>query len=175
MDIMECQMSGFDATYRRLQHIHERMPGFPLESMRLSRMACHLQKNLKDLTNAALRKYDLVDASYMVLAILYGTAEEASTASRLGEACHEKPANLTRLCNELELRGLITRCTCPGDRRSVMITLTESGRNLVAAALPDVWQKTSRAYDGFSAAELQQLEQLFSRQLRNLNSPPLAD
>jgi MarR family transcriptional repressor of emrRAB len=174
MDILEFEMSCFDATSQRLQHIHERMPGFPLEAMRLSRMACHLQKNLKDLTNAALKKHDLVDASYMVLAILYGTAEEKSTASRLGEACHEKPANLTRVCNELELRGLITRCTCPGDRRSVMISLTESGRDLVAAALPDVWQKTSHAYDGFSADELQQLEQLFTRQLRNLNSVMLA-
>jgi MarR family transcriptional repressor of emrRAB len=175
MHTTEFEMSGFDATYQRLQRIHDRMPGFPLESMRLSRMVCHLQKNLKDLTNAALKKYDLVDASYMVLAVLYGTAQEASTASTLGEACHEKPANLTRVCNELELRGLVTRCTCPGDRRSVMISLTEAGRDLVAAALPDVWKKTAHAYDGFSGAELQQLEQMFLRQLRNLNSELLAN
>ena len=146
-----------------------------MELMRLLRMTYHIQKGMKDLTNAALKKHDLVDASYMVLAVLYGTDDETSNACTLGMACHEKPANLTRVCNELELRGLITRCTCPGDRRSVMISLTESGRDLVAAALPDVWQKTSQASDGFSADELQQLEQLFTRQLRNLNSVMLAE
>lgn len=164
-------MSGFDATNKRLQNIHARMPEFPLESMRLVRMTYRLQKSFKDLTNAALKKHDLVDASFMVLAVLYGTTGETSTASALGEACHEKPANLTRVCNDLEARGLITRGTRPGDRRSVMISLTDDGRNVIAEALPEVWQKTIPAYDDFSAAELQQLEQMLTRLLRNVNSP----
>jgi MarR family transcriptional repressor of emrRAB len=166
---MEGEMSSFDMTYKRLQHIHQRMPTCPLESMRLSRMMCHLQKNIKDLTNAALRKHDLVDASYMLLAVLYGTEGETSNASTLGEACREKPANVTRMCNELEERGLIKRGSRPGDRRSVMISLTDAGRDLIAVALPDVWERTAHTYDGFSPAELQQLEEMFTRQLRSMN------
>lgn len=161
-------MSSFEATKKRLQNIHARMPDFPEDMMRLLRMTYHIQKRMKDLSNAALRKYDLVDASYMVLAVLYGSDDETSTASTLGEACMEKPANLTRVCNDLETQGLIVRGNRPGDRRCVMISLTDAGRDLVAQVLPEVWRSTMRAYQGYSADELKQLESLLKRQLDNL-------
>ena len=162
-------MDVFDSTNKRLQNLSDRTPGFPLAMMRLMRMTTHIQKMCKDLTNAALRKHDLVEASYTVLAVLYGTDQETSTASVLGQACHEKPANLTRVCNDLEQRGLIHRGSRPGDRRSVMISLTDSGRTLIADVLPDVWQQVERAFDGFNPVEMQQLEQLNMRQLLNLH------
>lgn len=163
-------MSSFDATNKRLKNIHARMPEFPEEMMRLMRLTYHVQKRMKDLSNAALRKYDLVDASYMVLAVLYGSDDETSTASTLGEACMEKPANLTRVCNDLETQGLISRGNRPGDRRCVMISLTDSGRALIEQVMPEVWARTTRAYDGYSAEDRKLLEQLFKRQLDNLEN-----
>lgn len=163
-------MGVFDATNKRLENVRDRIPGFPLELVRLQRMTYHIQKGLRDLTNNALRQHDLVDTSYMVLSLLYGTEDETCNASALGIACHEKPANLTRVCNDLEARGLIHRGTRPGDRRSVMISLTAAGRAAVEAALPDVLSKTTQVYAGFTPDELQQLEQLLERQLRNLNN-----
>lgn len=163
-------MSSFDATNKRLQNIHERIPAFPEDLMRLLRMTYHVQKRMKDLSNAVLRKYDLVDASYMVLAVLYGSDNETSTASALGEACMEKPANLTRVCNDLEAQGLVTRGNRPGDRRCVMISLTDTGRRLIEQVMPEVWQRTTRAYDGFSQEDIRQQEQLFRRQLENLDN-----
>jgi MarR family transcriptional regulator, negative regulator of the multidrug operon emrRAB len=162
--------SSFDATNKRLKNIHARIPEFPEELMRLLRMSYHVQKRIKDLSNAALRKYDLVDASYMVLAVLYGSENETSTASTLGEACMEKPANLTRVCNDLESQGLISRGNRPGDRRCVMITLTDAGRALAEKVLPEVWTSTTRAYDGYSAADIAALEALLTRQLDNLEA-----
>jgi MarR family transcriptional repressor of emrRAB len=162
-------MSTFETTSKRLQNLKGRIPGFPLEKMRLLRMTYHLQKNMRDLTNAALKQHDLVDATYLVLAVLYGCENETASASELGHACHEKPANLTRLCNELEQRDLIRRGSRPGDRRSVMISLTAAGRQTIETVLPAMWQNTVPIYDGFSAEELQQLDEMFSRQLRNLD------
>jgi len=161
-------MSSFDATNKRLKNIHTRIPEFPEELVRLLRMTYHVQKRMKDLANAVLRKYDLVDASYMVLAVLYGSENETSTASNLGEACMEKPANLTRVCNDLEAQGLITRGNRPGDRRCVMITLTDAGRNLIEQVMPEVWTRTTRAYDGYNGDDIKVMEQLFKRQLANL-------
>ena len=163
-------MSSFEATKKRLKNIHSRMPDFPEDLMRLLRMTYHIQKRMKDLSNAALRKYDLVDASYMVLAVLYGSDNETSTATTLGEACMEKPANLTRVCNDLEAQGLIARGYRPGDRRCVMITLTDAGRKLIEQVLPEVWSATTRAYDGYNAEDIKQLEGLFKRQLDNFES-----
>jgi MarR family transcriptional repressor of emrRAB len=146
------------------------MPEFPLAPMRLVRMTYHLQKALRDKTNAALKQYDLVDASFMLLAILYGSANETASASELGEACREKPGNLTRVCDDLEARGLIARGEKPGDRRSVMISLTDSGRALIERALPDVAAKASAPYAGFSDAEMQKFAAMYERLLQNLTS-----
>ncbi|XLZ72565.1 MarR family transcriptional regulator [Massilia sp. SR12] len=162
-------MSSFDATNKRLKNIHTRIPEFPEDLVRLLRMTYHVQKRMKDLANSVLRKYDLVDASYMVLAVLYGSENETSTASNLGEACMEKPANLTRVCNDLETQGLITRGNRPGDRRCVMITLTDAGRNLIEQVMPEVWSRTTRAYDGYNGDDIRVQEQLFKRQLANLD------
>ena len=163
-------MSRFEATRKRLKNIHARMPEFPEDLMRLVRMTYHIQKRMKDLSNAALRPYELVDASYMVLAVLYGSENETSTATTLGEACMEKPANLTRVCNDLESQGLIARGNRPGDRRCVMISLTDEGRALAEKVLPEVWMQTTRAYDGYSAEEVKQLEALLKRALDNLEA-----
>ncbi len=163
-------MSSFDATNKRLKNIRSRIPAFPEDLMRLMRMTYHVQKRMKDLSNAALRKYELVDASYMVLAVLYGSDNETSTASTLGEACMEKPANLTRVCNDLESQGLVVRGNRPGDRRCVMISLTDAGRALIEQVMPEVWQRTTRAYDGFTAEDIRLLENLFRRQLENLDN-----
>jgi MarR family transcriptional repressor of emrRAB len=160
----------FESTEKRMQQIKQRMPEFPHEKMRLLRMTYQIQKNMRDKINAALKVHDLHDGNYIILAVLFGSDNETSTASALGIACHEKPANLTRVCNELEARGLIVRGARPGDRRSVMISLTDKGRELIQKALPAAWESTVPAYDGFTAAELEQLKTMSVRQLRNIAS-----
>jgi MarR family transcriptional repressor of emrRAB len=163
-------MSVFESTNKRLQKVSARIAGFPVEQMRLMRMTYHIQKNMRDLTNAALKPYDLVDASYIVLAVLYGCDDETASASALGQACHEKPANLTRVCNDLETRGLIQRGTRAGDRRAVMISLTDAGRALIVKVLPLVCNNTVQIYEGITSADLGALEALFARQLSNLEA-----
>jgi MarR family transcriptional repressor of emrRAB len=163
-------MSGFGPTNKRLQTIQARMPEFPLEAMRLVRMTYHLQKKLRDKTNASLKPYNLADTSYMVLAVLYGSPDESAGASELGEACFEKAANLTRVCDELEAQGLIVRGAKPGDRRSVMISLTERGRAAIEQALPAVYGHAAAACQDFSDAEMDQLTGMFARLLGNLNN-----
>lgn len=161
-------MSGFASTDKRLHTIKTRMKGFPLEPMRLVRMTYHLQKTLRDKTNAALKSHELADASYMVLAVLYGSVEETASASELGEACFEKPANLTRVCDDLQGRGLIVRGERPGDRRAVMLTLTDAGRALIEQALPAVYGDVASAFGGFSAADMRQYAELSERLLKAL-------
>jgi MarR family transcriptional repressor of emrRAB len=162
-------MSEFEPTEKRLRNIQARVPDFPFESILLVRLGHHLQKQLRDRTNAALKPYELADTGYIVLAILYGSPEETSTASELSEACSEKPANLTRVCDDLAARGLIERGTRAGDRRTVLISLSAKGRELIAQALPDVSGRLSEAYAGFNKAELRQFAGFLARVLANLD------
>jgi MarR family transcriptional repressor of emrRAB len=162
-------MSDFGPTEQRLRRVQVRVPGFPFEKMLLVRMAYHVQKNLRDRTNAALKKYELGDTHYMVLAILFGSVDETSTATALSEACNEKPANLTRVCDELAARALIRRGPKPGDRRAVMISLSAEGRELIERILPEISADTTAAYAGFTPEELELLASLNARVLRNLD------
>jgi DNA-binding MarR family transcriptional regulator len=50
------------------------------------------------------------------------------TVSQLGAAVGARPTTLTSVLDRLERRGHITRGTRAGDRRSVLIELTDSGR-----------------------------------------------
>lgn len=50
------------------------------------------------------------------------------TVSELGAAAGVRPTTLTSVLDRLERRGHITRGSKAGDRRSVLIELTESGR-----------------------------------------------
>lgn len=54
------------------------------------------------------------------------------TVSQLGAAVGSKPTTLTSVLDRLERRGHVTRTTRAGDRRSVLIELTESGRATAA-------------------------------------------
>jgi MarR family transcriptional repressor of emrRAB len=162
-------MSDFGPTEQRLRRVLARVPGFPFEQMLLVRMAYHLQKTLRDRSNAALKKYELGDTHYLVLAILYGSVDETSSATELSEACNEKPANLTRVCDELAAKSLIRRGPKPGDRRAVMISLSEHGRALIETILPEISADTAAAFAGFTPAELELLASLNARVLRNLD------
>ena len=51
----------------------------------------------------------------------------ARTVSELGAAAGTKPATMTGILDRLERRGLVTRAARPGDRRAVLVELTEDG------------------------------------------------
>jgi MarR family transcriptional regulator, organic hydroperoxide resistance regulator len=57
---------------------------------------------------------------------------QGRTISQLGAAVGTRPTTLTSVLDRLERRGHITRGTRAGDRRSVLIELTESGREAAA-------------------------------------------
>lgn len=162
-------MSDFGPTEKRLQRVQARVPGFPYSEMLLVRMAHYMQKALRDRSNAILKKYALGDTHYLVLAILYGSADETSSATELSEACNEKPANLTRVCDELEAKSLVARSAKPGDRRAVMISLSADGRALIERILPEVSADLTALYADFTPAELDQLTSLTMRVLRKLD------
>ncbi|TDU87040.1 DNA-binding MarR family transcriptional regulator [Kribbella voronezhensis] len=63
------------------------------------------------------------------------------TVSELGAAIGIRPTTLTGVLDRLERRGCLTRGVRAGDRRAVLIELTEDGRetaDLIAAAIAEI-------------------------------------
>ncbi|MEU6369487.1 MarR family transcriptional regulator [Streptomyces sp. NPDC046931] len=70
------------------------------------------------------------------------------TVSQLGAAVGTRPTTLTGVLDRLERRGHITRGTRAGDRRSVLIELTESGHAAAALIRQTLADLESRALGG---------------------------
>jgi DNA-binding MarR family transcriptional regulator len=69
----------------------------------------------------------------------------ARTASELGAAVGSRPTTLTSVLDRLERRGHITRGARPGDRRAVLIEVTDSGRQAAATIRQEVADLERRA------------------------------
>src|SRR5262249_10089249 len=66
---------------------------------------------------------------YRALVILAGRGTQ--TAGALATALGVHRSTLTRLCDRLVAKGLVTRRSPPGNRREVVLTLTRGGPRLV--------------------------------------------
>lgn len=162
-------MSSFDSTAGRIARCTERLPDHPEQLVTLSRLAYHIQKRIQDQLSAAMKKHGLTTVSYIALIVLYGSEDETQRASDLGAACSEKPANLTRICDELEQQGFIKRRFSLEDRRSVVISLTAIGRKRIEQIAPEYWAILHQTYAGISDKDLRAHETLLKRQLANLD------
>lgn len=75
---------------------------------------------------------------------------QGRTVSQLGSAVGTRPTTLTSVLDRLERRGHITRGTLAGDRRSVLIELTDSGRAAAAVIRQTLSDLENRALGGLS-------------------------
>ena len=92
------------------------------------------------LTEIDRRRRDIADLSpsaFQVLAILEG-ADEPLAAHTIAESLLVSSASMTSLLDTLERRGLIERIRHPGDRRKILIHLTDEARAIVDRMLPVV-------------------------------------
>jgi len=75
---------------------------------------------------------------------------QGRTVSALGVAIGVRPTTLTSVLDRLERRGHITRGTLAGDRRSVLIELTDSGRAAAAVITRTLADLERRALEDVS-------------------------
>jgi DNA-binding MarR family transcriptional regulator len=74
---------------------------------------------------------------------------------------------MTRLIDRLEKKGLVVRQTREGDRRLVVVELTETGKAIAARSAPSFQVVNRRLLEGFSEAEADQLRAMLQRLREN--------
>jgi MarR family transcriptional regulator, organic hydroperoxide resistance regulator len=82
------------------------------------------------------------DFSAMEIRALFQLAKEPeTTAGHLAKHADVSPATMTALLDHLEKDGMVARRRSEADRRQVFVSLTDSGRELLAAKRA-TWEKT---------------------------------
>src|SRR3954468_16579233 len=96
------------------------------------RAAAHLEPELEE----ALAEHGLTRPSYLVLLALLEPLAAGLTQRKLMASVRRASASLTVRLARLERAGYVERERDPDDRRGAIVTLTERGRERVAAARP---------------------------------------
>jgi MarR family transcriptional regulator, 2-MHQ and catechol-resistance regulon repressor len=89
------------------------------------------------LANRALARHDLSATGREVLAVLEG-AGQPLPAGEVAARVLVTTASMTAVLDTLERRRLLRRLPDPADRRRVLIDITDDGRALVDAFLPEM-------------------------------------
>ena len=76
-------------------------------------------------------------------------------------------AGMTRLLDRLEAKGIVVRQIAAGDRRSISIELTETGKQIAARATPAFHLVSERLLEGFTSKEVEQLTSMLMRLREN--------
>lgn len=84
--------------------------------------------------NRTIRSAGLTPTQFGVLETLYHLGPLHICI--LAEKHLKSRNNLTTVVDNLERGGLVTRCTDPKDRRAIVVSLTEPGRELIREAIP---------------------------------------
>lgn len=101
---------------------------------------------------------ELTLAQYYLLGQLKG--EGALPVSQLADAAGIAPPTATRLIDDLERAGLLRRSRGDADRRTVLVSLTEAGRERLRRKQAQIARRRRSAYDRLEPEERRQSERL---------------
>jgi MarR family transcriptional repressor of emrRAB len=154
----------------RVERAHRLADPEGLANIRLSMIVKHNSWLIADWMTRQLEQQGLAFSSYVTLVSLYGLPEGQANPSELCLCTGETRANMTRICDELVARGLMDRVTSLEDRRRVDLTLTDKGRVLLEAVMPDLRGRLSQLLSVFSEDEKGQLENLLLKLMRTFEA-----
>ena len=117
-----------------------------------------------------LSGYDVTHVQSRTLMILSCRGDEDVTQRELEKELQLRPSTVNGIVNRLEEKGYVTRRTSPSDGRCRLVSLTEAGRQQVAAfeaIMDDTGQRYARCLSPDEAATLQNL---LARVIENLEN-----
>ncbi|WP_187360045.1 MarR family transcriptional regulator [Chitinolyticbacter meiyuanensis] len=149
----------------KIGRVCARLPGANPQHVTLSQLFKHIQGRLHERMHAVLREHNLNPVSFVALTMLYSAPDTVLNPSELADATGESRANVTRICDELVSRGLLSREPNAEDRRRIDLRMAEAGGELVQMLLPQLQLRVHSAYNVLSQDEKLQLEALLKKVL----------
>ncbi|MCG9697021.1 MarR family transcriptional regulator [Shewanella sp. Isolate11] len=129
----------------------------------LGYLVSHLNIELQKALDEQLKRYDLDIKLWPVLFALW--QEEGITQTELSKRCDVANYTMTRLLDQLQVQGLITRHQEADNRRAFQIFLTDNAKALEQ----DLTREAERVNERFLANLNEQESQDFIRLLNKIN------
>ncbi len=104
-----------------------------------------------------LRPYGLTHPQYNILRILKGSAPTGLSVLDIKSRMIDRSSNVSRLVEKLRQAGLVERVPHSGDRRMVVVTISESGKQMLDDIEIGVFSDTT-GYPGSALTEKEAAE-----------------
>src|SRR5476651_1020701 len=150
---MNYSASQFELLEENLQNLSTRVPDLPASGILLCRLLLHVGRELAVMFEQKIRPFGLAEAEFRVLTTLFSQPEGAAHPSDLCMRAGQSPANMSRICDALASRDLITRVPSAHDRRRMVLRITEPGEDLVRRLLPKMFVSLRGMLAEFSESE----------------------
>ena len=112
---------------------------------------------LRALEDELFGQFDMTPQQYNLLRLLRADHLTPVPTLTLADRLVSRAPDITRMLDKLEQRGLITRTRNPGDRRSVLVSITEAGLDLLGEIAGPLRECHNRQLGHLPPADLEQL------------------
>jgi DNA-binding MarR family transcriptional regulator len=167
---------GPDSVDRHIEHWQREIPDLdPLVEGVITRMQM-LVRHLKQSRHAEIAAHGLEDYEYATLHFLGGCGpEHRATPSEIAAGEQMSPSGITGRLDALEKRGFIRRLPSPGDRRKVIVELTDEGLRAWRGTFDPQANEEEKVLSALSPDEQEQLNSMLRRMLSLVDRPGLLD
>jgi MarR family transcriptional repressor of emrRAB len=172
---MNNDKSQFDKLEANLRGLSGRMPDVPLNAILLCRLLIHMGREMTATLEQKIRPFGLAEAEFRVLTTLFSQPDGVAHPGELCSRAAQSPANMSRICDALVSRDLITRVLSDHDRRRMVLRITERGEDLVRQLLPKMFAPLRGMMEGFPEAEQRQLIAQLKRLYLTIEQAPHHD
>jgi DNA-binding MarR family transcriptional regulator len=117
---------------------------------------------MKTIMSRELKSFDLTLEQYNVLRILKGKSPEEMCVKDIASRMIEKNSNVPRIIDRLVTKKLVKRTTDQNDKRHTVMTLTETGTNLLSQSTQKINQLFEKILT-LKESEATQLNELLER------------
>lgn len=146
------------------------LPGLPKRETVLVRLIRVAAFGLGDYFADVFHNLGVNETAYHLLAVIYGSENGSNTPSELSELIGTSRANITKTIAKLEGQGYVSRRSGKADARRNIITITESGRNLVDSITDKVAQPIEKGFEGLTAEEKKTFDALLRKAIVSFDS-----
>ncbi len=146
-----------------LSALSTRVPGLPVEGVLLCRLMLHLGRETAATLHQHIRPFGLAEPEFRVLMTLFTQIDGIAHPTELCAGAAISPANMSRICDALVARSLITRVASEQDRRRMVLAITAAGEHLVQRLMPSLFAPLGAICDEFTAPERHLLINLMKR------------